>query len=546
MRRTSIALTLVALVLVGLYACSADAPTAPRPGNGGGGTGNSALQIQLFTSDANPKAGTCTLVEAIVSLNGKPVPDGTGVSFTTDFGTFSQSGLPVVSVVTQNGSAVTALCGPGAGVSKVHAQATVQNQNGSANLSVSFQPDSGTLPFVSSCSPSFGAKEGGTVLTLNGGRFFGSPATTRVTFTVNGTTRDGVVQSVGPNAVTVLTPGFSEFGAPTLPAQVNIVLGTNQPQPVNVSLPNCFAFGATSSSTPTISAILPSSGTTEGNTRVTIVGSGFSTQGVQVFFGTKEANVVSVNFNQIVVLSPRHLASDGGLTVSVTVKNINSGAVSGSTNFTYGPPVRVTSVSPGEIPGRAPLPLVTIFGQGFQAPMAVTLAGIPVNAIVSVSATEVVVAPGAPQIANCDDLRGKVAVTNINSGDGNDPSTAPDFIYLIAQFKPVLYSATPASGNASGGGFPIVLTGANLNNVVRVTVGGRSAAFTVQDDSHLNVLVPDDFAAPPTCTPPNVPPDLQKVEEVDIVVTSDTGCTDTMSKGFAYLLPCVVAATPTP
>src|SRR5947208_3330387 len=119
MRRTALAITLVALV-VGLYACSADAPTAPRPGNGGGG-GTSALTIQLFTSDANPKGGTCTLVQAVVSLNGNPVADGTGVSFSTDFGTFSQSGLPLVSVVTQNGSAVTALCGPGAGTAKIHA-----------------------------------------------------------------------------------------------------------------------------------------------------------------------------------------------------------------------------------------------------------------------------------------------------------------------------------------------------------------------------------------------------------------------------------------
>src|SRR6187200_87073 len=168
MRRTAIALTLAALV-VGLHACSSDAPTAPKPPNG---NGSSALTIELFTSDANPKAGTCTLIQAVVSLNGNPVPDGTGVSFTTDFGTFSQSGQPLVSVVTSNGSAVTALCGPGAGAAKVHASATVSGQNGSANLTVVFQPDSGTLPFVSSCSPSFGGKEGGTVLTLNGGRFF--------------------------------------------------------------------------------------------------------------------------------------------------------------------------------------------------------------------------------------------------------------------------------------------------------------------------------------------------------------------------------------
>jgi len=80
MRRTAIALTLLALV-AGFYACSADAPTAPRPPNGGGGS--SAITIQLFTSDANPKAGTCTLVQAVVSFNGNPVPDGTAVAFST-------------------------------------------------------------------------------------------------------------------------------------------------------------------------------------------------------------------------------------------------------------------------------------------------------------------------------------------------------------------------------------------------------------------------------------------------------------------------------
>src|SRR5215468_2440310 len=97
MRRIAIALTLVALVAM-LHACAADAPTKPPAGGGGGGGNNNALTIALFTSDANPKAGTCTLVEAVVSLNGNPVPDGTSVVFTTDFGSFSQNGLPTVSV----------------------------------------------------------------------------------------------------------------------------------------------------------------------------------------------------------------------------------------------------------------------------------------------------------------------------------------------------------------------------------------------------------------------------------------------------------------
>src|SRR6202043_689872 len=124
MRRTAIALTLIAIV-AGMYACSADAPTAPR---GGGGGTTSALQVVLFTSDANPKAGTCTLIEAVVTLNGAPVPDGTGVAFSTDFGSFSQNGLPLVSVVTTSGTAVTALCGPSAGTARVRGTATVAGQ----------------------------------------------------------------------------------------------------------------------------------------------------------------------------------------------------------------------------------------------------------------------------------------------------------------------------------------------------------------------------------------------------------------------------------
>jgi hypothetical protein len=548
MRRTTIALTLVALVLAGLYACSADAPTAPRGnGNGNGnGNGSSAVTIQLFTTDANPKAGTCTLVQAIVSFNGNSVPDGTSVQFSTDFGTFSQSGLPLVSVVTSNGSAVTALCGPGAGPARIKATATVQGQTGSATLPVIFQADSGTLPFVSSCSPSFGPKEGGTLLTLNGGRFFGTASTTRVQFTVNGTSRDGVVQSVSQNAVTVLTPGFSDFQAPTLQTQVTLILGTNQPQPTSVSLPSCFSFGTASSNTPTISAILPSSGTNEGHTRVTIVGSGFSTQGVQVFFGSVEASVVSVNYSQIVVLSPPAFGNGQGnldQTVQVTVKNIGSGTTSNGVGFTYGPPVRVTSVGPGTVPARGPFPQVTVYGQGFQAPVAVSLAGIPAS-VVSVSATEIVVIPSPPVITTCDSLSGEVRVVNINSGDGNPAGSGPGFTYLVT--KPVISGVSPASGNASGGTLSVTVTGGGLANTVSVTVAGRAAGFSIVSDGQLNVTIPDDFAAPPACTAPNVPPDLQVVEQADIVVTTDTGCTVTATKAFAYELPCTVPPTPTP
>ena len=545
MRRIAIALTLVALV-VGLHACAADAPTRP-PGGGGGGQ-STALQIQLFTSDANPRAGTCTLVEAIVSLNGNPVPDGTGVSFTTDFGSFSQNGLPSVSVVTTNGAAITALCGPGAGSAKVKATATSGGKTGSATITIVFQPDAGTLPFVSSCNPSLGPTAGGTEVTLAGGRFFGTVGTTRVQFTAGGITRDGIVTSVGANSVVVQTPAFPELTAPSTPAQVTLTLGTNQSTPVVLSLPTCFTFGTAASSQPTISAILPSSGTNEGNTRVTIIGSGFATTGVQVFFGTAEATVVSVNFNQIVALSPPAFGlgrDNRNAGVGVTVKNITSGAVSNAVTFTYGPAVVITSASNTTQNALGPFSPVTIFGQGFQAPVAVTLAGVPAF-VQSVSATELIVLPSLPLLSGCDNISGDIVVVNINSGDSG---TGPAFTYVIEKVSIVGIQPTHDSGGAvsqvtiTGSGFPI-------NPAHATVLFGSKTAFVDTAASTSTMLVvtipPGTVTSPPTCVPPNVPPDLQVVETVDVTVTNnDTTCSATAAKAFQYELACIVP-TPTP
>ena len=306
------------------------------------------------------------------------------------------------------------MCGPGAGQARVRATATIAGNTGAAFIVISFQPSNDTLPFVSSCSPSFGPKEGGTVLTLNGGRFFGSPSTTRVQFTVNGVTKDGIVQSVSQNQIVVLTPGFPEFSSPGLLAQVTVSLGTNQVPPVVLSLPSCFSYGTQDSGTPQISSLLPSSGTNEGGTRVTIVGSGFSVGGgVQVFFGSLEATVVSVSFNQVVVLSPLQVGQP--TPVAVTVRNIASGQVSNGVTYNYTEPMIITGFNNNVQPLGGPFLPMTIFGRGFQAPVAVELAGWAAI-IQSVSATEIVVVPGPALTAGCADITGAIEITNLNTG----------------------------------------------------------------------------------------------------------------------------------
>ncbi len=539
MRRIAIALILAAAV-VGIHACAADSPTAPKPGAGGGVT-SSAVSVQLVASDANPKAGTCTLIQAIVTLNGNPVPDGTTVNFSTDFGTFGQNSLPLISIVTTNGSAVTALCGPGAGSAKVKGTATVQGKTNSGTVTINFQPDAGTLPVVSFCNPSFGPKEGGTVLTLNGLRFFGSPSTTRVVFTVNGVSKDGIVTGVTPTAVTVQTPGFPEVAAPNAPAAISLILGTNQPVPVTLSLPSCFTYGSAESGTPTVTALLPSSGAKAGNTRVTIVGSGFSTTGgVQVFFGSVEATVVSVSFNQVVVLSPAAPFGSTDLSVGVTVKNIASGIVSNAdVLYSYTPDMHITAISNATQRTDQPFTPVTIYGTGFQSPVSVTLAGIQAT-VMSVAATEIQVMPGTPQGCGTG-ATGPVVVINITSGETATSPSGVVFTYTGV-------GMTVGAVLPSVGAVPITveIDGINLPTSVgtaQVLFGLRAGTVSsaAADGSKLMVAVPPgSVTTGPTCTGGNTAGTPQVSETVPVTVeNSATTCQANAATSFSYLLPCV-------
>jgi len=543
MRR--IATALLGIALVAFYmACAADAP-APTSNNGGGGGPRttptpSALQVRLFTTNANPTAGNCTLIQAIATLNGQNVPDGTGVAFSTDFGFFQQNGNAVLSVTTQGGAALTALCSSNPGLANVRGTATVGTQTGTGTLVIAFQQSAQAGPFFSSCSPSFAPNTGGTAITLNGGRFFGSAATTRATFTAAGVTREALVTDVTASTVSVVTPAFPEAQSPSVPVTINLTFGTNTSSPVQVTVPNCFAFGTSSSSTPAITAVLPSSGPNSGNTRVTIVGSGFSAP-VQVFFGPVEATVVSVSFNQIIALTPAAAGAGSpnlNQTVDVRVHEVTSGTDAvGTAAFRFVTPVQIFGFTGPNVQSiSGPFFPLTIHGQGFEAPVQVALAGW-VATVMSVSATEILVTPGAANPTSCTDITGPMTVTNINTGDN---ASGQSFTYIVKNAGPVISSVSPGTG--SGGS--VTITGANFTSISTVTVGNRAASFTVTSPNTITVNLSG--FTPPVCasgvavgTPVSIG---------DVVVTNAFGCSAT-SAG-AFTLPCVPppapTATPTP
>ena len=556
MRRIAITLTVLALV-AGSFGCSSDAPTPPKSGppTGPGPNGSTALQVRLFTSNPNPPAGTCTLIQAVVTLNGNPVSDGTSVSFSTDFGVFAQNALPLISVVTQNGAAVTALCSEFAGTAVVRATATSGGETGSATISIQFQPAaSGAGPFVSFCDPSFGPSTGGTELTIRGGRFCGTRActaadinTTRVAFIVNGVAREGTITAITGDSITVLTPGFPEATSPTTPVEIRVTLANNTATPTVLTLPNCFAFGTTGSSTPTITAVLPSSGTNEGNTRVTILGSGFQAP-LQVFFGEVEATIVSVFFNQIVVLTPPAFGAGSenlNETVDVRVRNATSGAEATlEDGFRFVQPLQLIAISPNEQEVDQPFVPVTIFGHGFQAPVAVTLAGRPAT-VISVSESELVVLPGRPITTSCADISGPVTVTNINTGDTDSGLT---FTYLVSGTAPTIELISPTVGAV---GTVVTITGTDLPlspAQADVRFGSREAQVTASSANSMTVIAPNNFISTnPLCGPTQPVGTLVTVQSVAIRVENElTGCSDTSSDLFNYQLPCALpTATPT-
>jgi uncharacterized repeat protein (TIGR01451 family) len=542
MRRIAYIFLGLALVGATTWFCSSDAPAPTPPKGGPGPTGSSALQIRLFTSNANPVAGFCTIIQAVVTLNGANAPDGTGVAFTTDLSTsfFQQNGLPLVSVVTQGGTTTTALCSSAAGLATVRATSTIGSETGTATIQIAFQPSPLVAPFFTFCAPSFGPPEGGTTLTINGGRFFGDPTTTRATFTAAGITREALVTGVTTTSVTLVTPSFPEASSPSVPVAITLTFGTKTAAPVVLSLPNCFAFGTAAPSTPSITAVLPSSGSNEGNTRVTIIGSGFVAP-LQVFFGPVEAQVLSVSFNQIIVLTPP--ASGAGLpnlnsSVTVRVHEITSGLdASLASAFRFVTKVQVTAAEPILERVDQPFAPVTIHGQGFLAPVAVSLAGIPAG-VISVSATELLVLPGTPFLTACADISGAIIVVNIDSGDS---ATGPTFTYRVAITKALITSVSPSVGAP---GTTVTISGANLGNITNVTFGSRPAAIVSVSNGAVVVVVPDNGATAPACpagTPVGTP--LNVGNPVDVtVISSLTTCTTTAAGAFQYQLACKAGA----
>lgn len=544
----------MALLLGG---CTTDTPSEPRQNPQP--PSNQASAVWNITVTANPASlnagsafpSTITIIVRNAS-NNQPPPNGSTLGVSTTLGEFNSQGSGEQSggVTLLEGQAVlTLFAGDFSGQATIRAE--LEGSTGFASVEI-LAPLNFLLERV---VPNFGHPSGGELVSIFGGGFV---PPVRVTF--NNILAD--VQSVTSTRIDVLTPAIELTVGSTQLVTINVINNAGGEQEDNDSLPSAFTYSFGAATGPQIFSISPNSGPNEGGTRVVINGVGFENP-VQVMFGQGsagsfsgvEAQVESVTASEIIAISPAATAfgqENLNSVVSILVRNQNSGlATVQSSAFEYGVPVFITSIGPNVGPSFGGQ-LVTLFGQGFDEPVAVTLAGFGAS-VISVTGTEILVRSSAISVTGCPaEVTGPSEVVNIETGDS---ATGPNYIYRVAAFGPRVNGVSPNSGPA-GGGTSVTITGSNFSDFVEVTFDDRPAAITSLSPSAVTVSAPfqpDSAFTMEACDSNNdgMANGMQFVPlAVDVTVTdSVNGCASTFTDAFVYNPPsnaCVGDFVPPP
>lgn len=564
--KSIVAFALLPLALV-MVSCDADSPTAPASQAQNPTTGDAQATTWNVTVSVSPNQFTIgdsqttgfVTVTATRASNGAAVEDGTTAVLSTSAGSLTTPagsvGTSVPIEFDETGAARATLSVEGfnsPGTVVVRAQ--LEGSFGSANVLIVESPDDTTGAFgLTELSPTFGPPSGGTVITVIGSNFEFPMKSALCEATLLST---GADDCIAMTEITILSS--TTFSAVTpridLPAgenrSLNLVvekIGGDDILGVD-ALPNAFTYTRNDSGPAQLLliSVTPSSGPNEGGTQVTIRGDGFN-QEAQVYFSSGpliEATVLQVTPTRITAVTPSATgpnAENANEIVDVLVRDPVSGQEATLTGaFQYGSGAGgmfISAVGPDEVAYFGGIP-VTIFGQGFDEPVAVGAGGIGQSPI-SVTGTEVVFNASSIQIDGCSSVSGAVSVTNIETGE---TASGPNFTYR--PIEPRILSVSPASGPEAGGN-TLVITGSSsgfrgFDPPVRVLIDGRLATVTSvsADGSSISVIAPQFTGSFETeaCTDGSGGSGTRELDTaVDVEVeNTPTECTDTATEAYVY------------
>ncbi|MBZ0088857.1 MAG: IPT/TIG domain-containing protein [Thermoanaerobaculia bacterium] len=544
---------LLAAGLVAAVGCSSDDPKSPTAPPTTPVPPVTPVTYSVTVSPSKSALEVGTTDSSVITItvartdNGAPPPNLTKATLTTTLGAFgNNAGLQTLEAELINGQVQVAFF-PGGTVGTATIRVQVGGSVGFGSIRV---VEDQTDPFfIASVSPNVGGPLGGEDVTIIGGGF---DPPIRVLF--GGV--PAVVKSSTATQIRVETPALvgsletcgTNPSACNQTVAVSVTINLNEEGVATDSLANAYSYsngGGGSILQPIIFSVTPSSGLNEGGTQVVINGDGFEAP-VQVEFGKGsltipfvEAQLVSVTRTRIVVLSPAASAfGQGNLNqlVDIRVRNLNSGRTALAANaFKYGVQVLITSIGPGEGPSTGGTQ-VTVFGQGFDEPVAVSM-GQHAQQVLSVSGTEIVVLTVPIVITNCADVSGATSVTNLETGNGF--SNGPIFTYRAP--KPIITGVSPSNGSQNGGQ-AVTISGINFTSpsIVEFVIGGQAysagvGAITSSTISATTPAFPNSAVCTGTCDDDadTVMGTRCTATAAGIRVTSPTtGCTNTLSGAF--------------
>jgi hypothetical protein len=521
---------LIAVLLL-FAACKGESPTAPSPGGGtpgGGTTPPTGVNVVLSSTSNTPLVDATVTITATVTDNGQPVANGTAVEFSSTSGVLNGGGTSIIKTTT-NGVATVTLTTGTAGVVRV----TAIVNNVIRTIDVNFQPRSttpqppSTAPTITSITPNVGKPTGGQIIRITGKNF---KPTVKVLFRTPNTVVpiEASVVAVTDTTIDVVTPPVNLGAGQQLVADVIVFTQVGSGSEASVESTGGFTF-RNESLTPIISTVSPNSGPVTGDTRVTIFGEAFQDP-VQVLFGTAEARVLNVTYNKILVDSPagRDTSSDGSGpvlgSVDVTVRNINSNqAATLTAGFNYKSAIVITAAGPTIGPPTGGT-RVSIDGNGFVAPVAVSIGGVAAQPIF-VSGTKIIAQTGGVTIVNCGDVQGPITVTNIANGE---TATGPIFVFDVQE--PIIVSVTGPTPTVPGS--PISVRVLNAGAFPQIRIGDRGVPVTGSTPNGdgtttLTATVPTTISLDTEACPGGGSRDIPTT--FDVTFTSqENGCTTTL------------------
>lgn len=321
----------------------------------------------------------------------------------------------------------------------------------SATLTGGYTYERGPIPTITSVSPRSGGIGGGNRVVITGTNFC-SPAQVKFGDAY------ATVLSVTPTRIEVVAPAAPSGSDPNsaLPVDVCILC----PQGAETG-PFCaaaaYVYGC--EALPTISSVSPTSSPIEGNTEITIFGSGF-TPGMQAFIDARgllaEMNTTFVSSTELRATTlPINML--GGCPIEealdILVRNAFCGAESTlDASFHYKLSWAVSSNSPGRgiYTGGS---LVRIYGQGFTYPLTVNWRGYP-QAVRSVSDTEIVIETSAVEACGAGSFEVcSVQFANCDCASGGGFTFDPPRIIAMSPSTIAWPSGFPANVVITGEGF---------------------------------------------------------------------------------------------